>query len=229
MHIFVPILAVDIGTVIGAVIVIGAFAIRALLSMGGGNANKPRPAARPQPPPGAGQNKPLRNEVEEFLRRAKANQPGKVKTIDPPARGGRSVVKSEVIGAEVIEAEVFGEPRGEGVAAHVERHIAPNPVAEHTRQLGREIGQADEDLESHLHQTFDHKLGQLGGGSLTPPTQIAQGTDADVWKYEDAGEGQSAGGPPLAAEIIAMFREPEGARKAIVLSEILNPPEHRWE
>ena len=67
-------------------------------------------------------------------------------------------------------------------------------------------------MTAHLHDAFDHSMGEIGDptSSLTADEQ-AKVANADI-----------------AAEIRAMLRDPNAARKAIVLREILERPEHNW-
>lgn len=68
-------------------------------------------------------------------------------------------------------------------------------------QLGGRVGLADEKMESHLHQVFDHQLGRLQHSDLVV---------VDEWT--------------LAEQLRAMLRNPVSVRQAVVLAEILRPP-----
>ena len=86
--------------------------------------------------------------------------------------------------------------------------------------LGERLDQADERLESRLHDVFDHGLGQLSSGTAAQP-QIAAGTDAAVWE-------QRREESPLFGQLMQMLSSPQQVQTAIVLSEILRRPEERW-
>lgn len=83
--------------------------------------------------------------------------------------------------------------------------------------LGAELSQADERLESHLQQTFDHRLGQLSGTT----SSVAEGTDAAYWSG-------STSASPVANRIREMLASPQDLPAAVMLSEILRRPEERW-
>jgi hypothetical protein len=109
---------------------------------------------------------------------------------------------------EVIDAEVA--ELGGGVGRHVSQHLrGSQQIAEHARNLGAEVDLADDKLEAHLQQTFDHKLGQL--------QQRAISVEATP---------QKASGPDVTADqILHMLRSPASIRNAFVMSEIFRRPE----
>lgn len=73
--------------------------------------------------------------------------------------------------------------------------------------LGEVAGQADDRLEAHLHEVFDHSIGSLGAAPLTPPGA------------------RPAQAPKVAAGQIAdWLRRPEDLRRAIILQTILRSP-----
>lgn len=76
------------------------------------------------------------------------------------------------------------------------------------------VDQADERMSQHLHQAFDHSLGDISAPSTATTA--------------DDRSGASAATENLAAEVLALLRDPQQVRKAIVLREILDRPEHRW-
>jgi hypothetical protein len=78
--------------------------------------------------------------------------------------------------------------------------------AEH---LGEEVGLADEHMEAHITQKFDHRVGSMGTG-------------------ESAQAGAGASELALdAADLAALLQNPQTLRQAVLLSEILNPPHFR--
>ncbi len=83
-------------------------------------------------------------------------------------------------------------------------------------QLGEEVGLADEAMEAHLHQRFDHQVGSFSEGGLS-----SVDTSAPAEQLRESGSS-------FAQEIAAMLRDPLSVRRAIVLGDILNPPTHRW-
>ena len=80
-------------------------------------------------------------------------------------------------------------------------------IAEHTRHLGEEVDLADDKLEAHLHEVFDHQLGRLKKSTIEAG---AQGRQAAV----EVTAGQRS-----------RRRTPQSIRDAIIMSEILRRPE----
>ena len=177
----------------------------------------------------------MKDEVEDFLRRvaqmraqaeaqAKGQQPAPPPPQKPPKQRAQRpqapqppprlvperqltapfapAVEPEVINAELAERDA--------VSQYVQRDIrGPQEIAEHTRMLGAEVDAADEKLEAHLHQVFDHQLGRL---------------------KKTASE--SAAGPPSKPvtemsleQIQRLLRSPSSIRDVIILTEILRRPE----
>jgi len=168
------------------------------------------------------------NEIEEFLKRAAAMrarqqqgaQPTAARPSAPPpppsapplsARLPTSIVQD----AEVIEAE---EVTGDDVANYVTRHLDSGLFKQRAAQLGSEIKSADEAIEAHLHQTFEHRLGQLGGSTAR----------ADDSSLDDDETAAAAAKAPATTSFADLLRSPQNLRNAIILSEIFNPPRHRW-
>jgi hypothetical protein len=102
---------------------------------------------------------------------------------------------------------------GDAVSRHVAEHLrGTEQIAEHTRHLGEEVDQADEKLESHLHQVFDHQVGRL----KTTATDYAALAASDAKRT-----GFTAG------SIAGMLLSPDNLRNAIILGEILKRPDER--
>ena len=177
----------------------------------------------------------MKDEVEEFLRRvaqlraqaeaqarAQQQRPGfqppqqmpPQRMTPPPARlvpQQEEVVYLEPAEAEVVDAELA--ELGDDVGRHVQQHIrGPAEIAEHTRHLGEEVDQADDKLESRLHQTFDHQLGRL------------KKTASDTAAVEHTKPAPDV----TLTEIRTLLATPANIRDAIVMAEILRRPEDRW-
>jgi hypothetical protein len=78
--------------------------------------------------------------------------------------------------------------------------------AEH---LGEEVGLADEQMEAHIAQKFDHQVGSMGPGDSTQT-----GAEIGALAFD-------------AADLAALLKNPNSLRQAVLLSEILNPPHFR--
>jgi hypothetical protein len=69
------------------------------------------------------------------------------------------------------------------------------------------VGLADEHMDAHIAQRFDHHVGSLDMGDSLP------------------GAGPSADVALDAADLVALLNNPKTLRQAVLLSEILNPPQ----
>jgi hypothetical protein len=171
----------------------------------------------------------MRDEVEEFLRRAAARraqaeakrraeaqqaaqplQSRPAPIARPPLRAMPVQLEPEV---EIIEAEEADT--GSRFTSTVAQNLrGTTEIARHATSLGAEVDLADDKLEARLHKTFDHKLGALKDTTTAAtPQQVKRAADA--------------GPPPL--DLARLLGNPQSIRNAIVLSEVMNRPEGRWE
>ncbi len=188
----------------------------------GKKANLPRPnPARPKParPRPAGGQDPLADEIGDFLRRAteRRGQAG-----PRPAREGRASrpVRSPQPAQteQPVQPILIDEPDG-GVAQHVQQRMK-NDFKRLSPELGTEVAEADDKMDDHLHQVFDHRLGRLGvmSGETAKPTAV----------NEPAAASAPATTVPLAQAVAGILANPATASQAILLHEILRRPEERW-
>jgi hypothetical protein len=164
------------------------------------------------------------DELAEFLRRvakrraAQASQQQQEVVIIPPQTPApappRRLVEEVVEEVHVIEEE----PTGADVAAHVSRHLNTAEYEARAQRLGERAGQADDDMESHLRQVFEHRVGKL-------PSMESRSVPLSE---RSAASTASVEGITPAAEIAGTLRHPQTIRQAIILSEILGRPDHRW-
>ena len=113
--------------------------------------------------------------------------------------------------------------------AHVEKTIDPHPFDDRLAALGKRVGDTDETLEAHLHEKFDHQLGQLDHQSVEEPHQrdvstshirpsdpnLAATASEQVAQVSDLGD------------LAAMLHHTDNLRQIVILSEILKRPEDR--
>jgi hypothetical protein len=154
---------------------------------------QPRPAQRPAPPRQAPQRAP---------------QPGPSRQRPAPQQPFAS--RAAPVDAEVLDAEIVDVApvrRRDVVARQLEKNLDTSDVTAHIAKLGAEVGLADEKIEAHLHQKFDHDLGRI--------------SDPE----DKAG---AAAGAAFAAQIAQLFRSPQSIQQAFILNEIINRPEQRW-
>ena len=240
---FQPLLA-DFGEVIGLIIwvVIIGFSIISKIM----NAAKGQPAAkRPPKPPAAPRadrpaGKGIESEIEEFLRQARGQQEKPVprppaarqmpdvqarREFPPPGAKPRRVVRAAPIQAVPVEALpleddiVPGKRFGKDLSEHVADHIGRDSISTRDSGLGDVVSQADERIENHLEQVFDHDVGRLAHSEMVD-TSVAEGTDARSWEETADDKSMTAAG-----KIRKMLRSPESIREVYIISEILKRPE----
>ncbi len=153
----------------------------------------------------------MADDLEEFLQRAaqrRKKRPPKIVVLEP------TPVEPEV----VASPPPISRPPLRGESGHTEP-VRAEPVRAEvaSRKPSYEpetrVEQADNLMEAHLHEVFDHRL-----GSLSRPLTEQQRDDTQVAKE-----------PTVADEIIEMFQTPQNVRRAVLLNEILTPPAHRWK
>lgn len=106
---------------------------------------------------------------------------------------------------EIVDAQVVPEPK-----SRLESHVDTSSFEQRAEHLGEDVGLADEQLVARLHRTFDHRVGSLDDGPGMPVL--------------DKQEPASA----MAGDLAHLLADPASLRNAIVLSEIITPPQHRW-
>jgi hypothetical protein len=183
-------------------------AIARLLAKGrqlqGPAAGKPRPD-RPVPTD-------VSKQIEEFLRRR--TTPQEPPKPPPPARRPPP---------PPVQAEVVGErPVGGQVGQHVAQYLDEEQFQRRESQLGKEVAQADRQIDQHLQQVFSHpvsKLEAVPGETAGPPTAAGP----------SGAEETSEASADVAAGLFNLLSTPDSLRQAILLNEILQRPEERWE
>jgi len=123
----------------------------------------------------------------------------------PPLGAGlpTSPIDVEIVDAELAEtADRFGK-RIQSDLRETEQ------IAEHSRHLGEDVDAADSKMQAHLHQVFDHKLGQLKSSGGETALVTGDRTAAEL----------------SLEQIRRMLRSPESIRDAIVMSEVLRRPD----
>jgi hypothetical protein len=191
---------------------------------------KPQPSGAEMPSDRSSTNA----EIEDFLRRAEAKRRGGQAGQAPPARPQprpqpvANPYLAAAADAEIVEAQVvMAEPvaPGDDMASRFESSISTSDFEQRTQRLGDRVEHADDAMESRLHAVFDHGLGSL---SQTPAAvATADVTPAPEDPESTVGKARVAA-PSAASRIADRLRSAGGMRDAIVLREILEPPEHRW-
>ena len=138
--------------------------------------------------------------IEDFLRRAIQQKLGK------------RLEEVEILPAGEVQQPPAGkvhELAEQGVAEHVTGHLDTTEYAERASHLGEAVGEADERLEEHLHEAFDHQLGSL------------KHADLDASQDKNSSESSPQG-------LRQLFRSKSAIRNAIVFREIIDRPDHLW-
>ena len=216
MNAIQPIFAFDVGDLIGIIVmllvvilpVIGQLLarIRQAGQPGGAQAPRPRKAAQID----------VADEIEVFMRRVLGGQeepaePVIEERLPPAAEVQRRRPVESPVQAVVIEAKE--EPQVERLAEHVKNYFASEERPAAAERLGKNVAQAESQFDQHVHQVFDHQLGQLGAANAESPP---------------SGDVPIEVPPTFAAGLVAMLSSAESLGQAIVLSEIIRRPEERW-
>jgi hypothetical protein len=188
----------------------------------------PQAQGRPQAQPQGRPVNELEEEVGDFLRRAaerRAGEPPTRPTPAPkpvmqrpqparPARPSRPPLGEQPAAPEPARLR----PVGTGLADQVQKDLDTAEFRRRAAQLGVDVDQADERMLAHLHEAFDHKLGQLEltASDSATPTEAKPGADR-------------ADGVPIAPiGLGGLLGSGADLRRAIIVSEILRRPEQRW-
>jgi hypothetical protein len=214
MHRLIPILALDVGTVMFFV-----FAVISLISWIANQANaakKVPPPRQPNPQAPPQRNPQVQREIERFLREAAAKQRGQMVDADEievvrPQSARRPPPKRKVVEKPRPSAAARGSGSattqgparpGEGLAA---RHLAPKAKSAVANE--------------HLPQSK---------AAVTLPDDVSKSVSAHLGVF--AAAGTSAAGSAAAAQrqaakaLLKELRTPQGMRSAIVMQEILKRP-----
>jgi hypothetical protein len=198
---------------------------------------------RPQRLPQQG---PLASEIEDFVRKAAERragggvQPGRQPQAGqrppagqprpagrppqmPPRPAARPPLAARPVREVPVEVELL-EPvdESQSVSAHVRSHVGRHGGDETlgkvaSRHISSRVESADQEVDSRVHEVFDHKLGSL----KDMPDESAARAETPA----DRGVPFPA---TAAAGVAAMFANPGNIRQAILINEILQRPEHRW-
>jgi len=169
----------------------------------------------------------VRAELDDFLRdAARRRGAGQAQQLGPrpaaPARQSPVAAQRQPV-QEVVDVEpVEAAPEDAGVADHVRRHLGTHEFGALPSDVGKRLSQTEKVLEEHLHSVFDHRLTALGD-VLGESAQVTQPEEGLVPEDRITPVPATA-----AAGLAAMFADPGNLRRAIVINEILQRPEHRW-
>jgi hypothetical protein len=193
---------------------------------------RPRPGQRPggfrpNVPPGQD---PVRAEIERFLREAAGRRggagPQQAPRVGPPPaapqRPAPGAWPQRPAETPVLLEPIETVPEPASVAEHVRRQVPGQQFGGLSSDVGQRLARTDKVVEEHVHEVFDHQVSRLAG----TPGESAYATEAEE---AETPEDRIAALPRTAAAgLAALLAEPTSLRQAIVLTEILQRPEHRW-
>ena len=114
-------------------------------------------------------------------------------------------------------------PEEESVPAHGRQYVPAEEFGHLASDVGERLPKVGETADARLHDVFDHGLSRIGAvpGESARPAQPEEAT---------APEDRITSLPATAAAgLAAILASPVGLRQAILLNEIFQRPEHRWE
>jgi hypothetical protein len=178
-----------------------------------GNAKRAPAPGRPNAPQKAD---PLLAEIQKFLKQSNPEKrsPGRPQ---PPAARPVRVEPIVLRGGPPVGAPKTGDSVGRPLDS---RHLDTTGFGTRASQMTDDIKRGDAEREQHFQQTFSHKLGRLTDTSVAGDKAIAP--DAPTTSTVPVAVVPFADWLPLPTT------KPEDLRRAIMLNEILQRPEHRW-
>jgi hypothetical protein len=155
----------------------------------------------------------MSDDLEQFLQRAAQRR---------RQRSDPSIViiderNADVVVPEVVHPEAVPRRRSlgsESIGEHVDRHMDQQAFSTRAAEMGDHIEDAQQDMDQHIHEMFDHKLGNLATQNVDDPDSISD----DLPKVDVQ--------PHWVAE---MLKNPETLRQAVVLNEIMRPAFRRMQ
>ncbi len=167
----------------------------------------------------------MSDEIDEFIRRAaekrKQGQGQRKPQRPKPAPPAAAPVARQrpKLAPEIVEAEII-----EDISTSVSRNLNTQEFEQRAAHMTEDVDNADERVEARLQQNFDHKLGRLSqidstAAGSAPTSRSATDTAAQVTTADEN---------LMLTFLLKSFHTPQTIRQAIILSDILARPEHRW-
>jgi hypothetical protein len=180
------------------------------------------PLQQQQPQVQFPQPKSVKDEIEEFLRRAAQKQQQGAPVAGPPRRAPQpapqAVQQPQIVKAEVVRRKPFGTE----ISEHAQKFLDDKEFDDRSAKLGSEVTSSEKKMEQHLKQMFGkdiNKAASLAGDNAAPAIPLP----ADY--LQDSVPALATAGVGLAAALNNI----DSLRQAIVLNEILQRPSYRWE
>ena len=173
------------------------------------NAQRPPVPGRPAAPQ---KTDPLLAEIQKFLKQTNPEKRS-------PARPLPSAAKP--VRVEVVKPRSDTAIGDSGARPLDSRHLDTAEFSARAAHMTDDMKRGDAEREQHFQQTFTHKLGRLTDTSVAGAKAVAPDAPA-------AAVGPTGQPAPPSDWLPLPTTTPEDLRRAIMLNEILQRPEHRW-
>jgi hypothetical protein len=197
-------LAAGFDTIVWVIIILASFVVWVYNQIKKANEDAARKAQPPPPQPEPRQPPPRRQQQP-----ARGQQPARQRLPARPTLADRPALGSP----QAAEADPWDKP--EAVASHVQRHLDTHEFDQRTGSLGQ-LSRLDTEVDDHVHKAFDHAVGTITDQGAVTEGEQAAGAPA-----------QPTATTAAAAGIAEMLADPDSLRSAIILQEILRPPQ--WD
>ncbi|MCA9156277.1 MAG: hypothetical protein KDA38_15905 [Planctomycetales bacterium] len=163
------------------------------------------------------------DEVDQFIRRVRELQQqqqggGQRQPAPPPrptpapprpsaTRQPFEIVEAEPVDAEIIEAEPVHQAWPASTLP-LSKHFENADFVQRAEHMADSVEIADDRMDAHIHNAFDHQVGHLSH------EETKAAADLNMFHPQDVAQS---------------LRDPASFRRAIIVSEILNRPTHRWK
>jgi len=172
------------------------------------NAKRPPVPARTATPQ---KTDPLLAEIQKFLKQSNADKRSPGRPQPPSAKPVR--IEPILVRGSVPVGDSVGRPLDS-------RHLDTTEFGTRASQMDDDMKRGDVEREQHFQQTFTHKLGRLADTSVAGAKAVAP--DAPAVSTVPVAP------VPLSDWLPLPTTKPEDLRRAVMLNEILQRPEHRW-
>ena len=206
--------------IVGVIFTLAIIGFSILSKFLGGNDGAKKAARRRAQRQHGGNQPPAKSieaEIEEFLRqtRGAGNQQDleiedELEEVEvEPAR------LEQTASAFDEDLKTPGQDFGQDVSQHVEQHVSRDSISTRDAHLGDYVESADERIEHHLEEVFEHHVGSIKHSDNTVTTsQVAEGTDAVSWEEKQAKPNR------VAQELVEMMKSPDNVKKLFIAKEI---------
>ena len=171
------------------------------------------------------QAKSIESEIEEFLRQARGGGGAEApRAAAPPVEAvvmeQKQAIRTLTQQSHDVEPVQPGQDFARDLESHVAEHIGKDSISQRDAHLAETVEMADERIEHHLEEVFDHQVGHLAHQDNTENTsEVAEGTDTQAWQEKDGDV------PSTADELIELFKSPDSVKKMFIATEIFKRPE----